>query len=428
MNGWMRGAVAIAAGTAGLAVVPVTHAGETESATRTILVAQNQARVPADRPSMFAGTSADGRYVAFASAATNLVPVPAGTAINVYLRDERSSTVELISRTPSAAPGHLGSGGPHLPVTPDGRFVAFDSLSADLVPGDANGVQDVFVRQRGPAPRTILVSVATTGAQANGPSITQAISADGRYVLFTADATNLVPGDTNGQRDVFVRDTRNRTTERVDVSTAGTQTNGYSPLAAMSGDARYVVFQSTATNLVSGDTNGAVDVFVRDRLSGTTERVSVDNAGQQLPNGGVQPSISADGRYVVFSATGPGGVMQVYLRDRVARTTRLVSLNSAGVPADTGAGLASISPDGHLVLFASGAGNLGGPRLGGGAYLRDLRSGTTVLASVNDAGTPASLPAFPLAAYDHGGLFRSMATNLVPGTPVNFLRVYLRTD
>jgi hypothetical protein len=140
------------------------------------------------------------------------------------------------------------------PLSADGRFVAFDSFATNLVPGDTNNRRDVFVRDR-QGGTTRRVSLGSGGAQGNGDSVLPSISAGGRFVAFISGATNLVPGDTNGFIDVFVRDRQAGTTERVSLGPDGVQGNG--------GDSRFVAFTSGATNLVPGDTNGVEDVFVR---------------------------------------------------------------------------------------------------------------------------------------------------------------------
>jgi len=155
-------------------------------------------------------------------------------------------------------------------ISPDGRYVAFDSAASSLVSGDTNAKSDVFVRDR-LSGTTERVSLTSLGAQGNGNSFRPAISADGRYVAFDSEASNLVSGDTNTTTDIFVRDRQSGTTERVSVDSLGAQGIGYSPYASISADGRYVAFDSDASSLVSGDTNVATDVFVRDRQSGTTE-------------------------------------------------------------------------------------------------------------------------------------------------------------
>src|SRR5207244_1030496 len=151
----------------------------------------------------------------------------------------------------------------------DGRFVACVSSAANLVAGDTNGATDVFVhdRQTGTTER---VSVASDGTEGNAASAGAALSADGRFVAFHSTATNLVAGDTNGATDVFVHDRQTGTTERVSVDSDGTQGNGPSAGAALSADGGLVAFHGTATNLVAGDANGAYDVFVHDRAVSTT--------------------------------------------------------------------------------------------------------------------------------------------------------------
>src|SRR5207244_3637084 len=154
--------------------------------------------------------------------------------------------------------------------------VAFDSDASNLVPGDTNDAPDVFVRDR-VAGKTERISVSSSGAQGNDGSVSPSISADGRYVAFVSRSTNLVSGDTNAQYDVFVRDRLAGTTECVSVSTSGQLGNSASSGASMSADGRYVAFYSSSSNLVPGDTNGKSDVFVRDRATGITERVSVSS-------------------------------------------------------------------------------------------------------------------------------------------------------
>jgi Tol biopolymer transport system component len=191
-------------------------------------------------------------------------------------------------------------------ISAGGRFVAFPSESPGLVPGDTNGAEDVFVRDRrtGAVER---VSVASDGGQADGTSRAVAISADGRVVAFGSFATNLVPGDANAKPDVFVHDRATGVTERVSVSSRGVQGNDESFLPALSADGRFVAFVSLATNLVPGDTNATWDVFVRDRRTGRTERVSLGTRGNQVDGGDLhQPDITADGAEVAFESAGAG--------------------------------------------------------------------------------------------------------------------------
>ncbi|MGH8881247.1 MAG: hypothetical protein ACRD0P_28525, partial [Stackebrandtia sp.] len=180
-------------------------------------------------------------------------------------------------------------------ISADGRYVTFSSGASNLVPGDTNATYDVFVRDRRTG-ATSRVSVASDGSQANDTSDGPAFSADGRYVAFVSLADNLVPGDTNGAHDVFVHDRRTGATSRVSVASDGRQANHASSGPAVSADGRYIAFGSLADNLVPGDTDGWLDVFVHDRETGATTRVSVASDGSQGNNLSFEAVVSADGR------------------------------------------------------------------------------------------------------------------------------------
>ena len=186
-------------------------------------------------------------------------------------------------------------------ISADGRYVAFDSGATNLVPGDTNRTSDVFVHDRLTG-KTTRVSVATGGRQANGGSWEPSISADGRYVAFSSGADNLVPGDTNWTSDVFVHDRLTGKTTRVSVATGGRQADGPSNQPSISADGRYVAFSSGADHLVPGDPDRWDDIFVHDRLTGKTTRVSVAIGGWEGNGDSERPSISADGRYVAFQS------------------------------------------------------------------------------------------------------------------------------
>jgi len=179
--------------------------------------------------------------------------------------------------------------------------VVFESDASNLVPGDTNGRYDIFLRDR-QTDTTTRLSVSSAGTQGNDSSLAPSISADGRYVVFESDASNLVPGDTNGRYDIFLRDRQTGTTTRLNVSSTGTQGNGVSGRPSISADGRYVAFNSDASNLVPGDTNGRNDIFLRDRQTGTTTRLSVSSTGVQGDGHSYDPFISADGRYVAFNS------------------------------------------------------------------------------------------------------------------------------
>lgn len=193
-------------------------------------------------------------------------------------------------------------------ISADGLLVVFESSATNLVPGDTNTSDDIFLRDLSNG-TTARVSVATGGVEANGHSYAPAISGDGRFVVFHSSATNLVTGDTNAFDDVFLHDTQTGTTTRLSVSTGGTQGNGDSQFARISDNGNRIIFHSYASNLVGSDTNGTpaaftgLDVFVRDRNANTTVRVSLTNGGAQSNGDSGNPAISADGRYVVFQSS-----------------------------------------------------------------------------------------------------------------------------
>jgi archaellum component FlaF (FlaF/FlaG flagellin family) len=217
-------------------------------------------------------------------------------------------------RVSVATGGTQGNGDSFIPaISADGRYVTFQSIASNLVPGDTNSTFDVFVRDRRSG-TTQRVNVATDGTQANGDSFSLAISADGRYVTFQSIASNLVPGDTNDRTDVFVRDLRSGTTQRVSVATGGTQANGDSDIPAISADGRYVAFESGASNLVPGDTNHSEDVFVRD-LKGAPPPPSNQFTVSRIKT-------EADGT-ITFSVRVPGrgsvDVLETAWKDNLAR-------------------------------------------------------------------------------------------------------------
>ena len=285
--------------------------------------------------------SEDGRYVAFESWATNLVPGDTNGGGDAFVHDRQKGLTELVSVDSSGNQGNGWSGisvWARSTISGDGRYVAFDSQATSLVPGDTNGQPDVFVRDR-QAGTTELVSVTSSGSQGSDDSEVSSISQDGRYVAFESYASNLVPFDSNGVRDCFVHDCQTGVTERVSVDSSGAQGNGESRASSISEDGHYVAFQSESNNLVKGDTNGAVDCFVHDRQTGVTERVSVDSSAAQGNSYSWSCSISPDGRFVVFASPAtnlvPGdtnSVSDIFVRDRSC-TDAFDSYCTAGISA-----------------------------------------------------------------------------------------------
>ena len=244
----------------------------------------------------WASISADGRYVAFQSLASNLVLNDTNDVDDIFVHDRQTGQTTRVSLSSggSEGNGHCWDAS----ISADGRYVAFHSLASNLVPDDTNGESDVFVHDRQTG-ETARVSLSSGGTEGNSSSGSPSISADGRYVAFVSLATNLVPGD-NKFWDTFVHDRQTGQTTRVSMSSGGKKGNGGSGNPSISADGRYVAFNSDATNLVPGDTNGVVDVFVHDRQTGQTVRVSLSWDGSEGNDASCNPSISADGRYVAF--------------------------------------------------------------------------------------------------------------------------------
>ncbi len=306
--------------------------------------------------------SSDGRYVAFFSYATNLAAEDTNASPDCYLHDLATGVTTLLSAAPS---GQAANGGSRYPAfSGDVRFVAFHSVATDFGPVDTNGKRDIYLRELATGAME-LVSVATDGSQADGDCSNPVLSHDGRFVVFESSASNLAPGEANGTLDVFARDRLLGITLRVSVSSSGAGANGYAQLPNVSADGRFVVFNSDADNLVLGDTNFASDVFVRDLVLGLTERVSTSSAGVQANGYNYDASISADGRWVAFPSRAinlaPGdlnGVYDIFLHDRLTGTTEIVTQGFAGDAADGQALYPSISSDGRYIAFDGAATNL----------------------------------------------------------------------
>jgi Tol biopolymer transport system component len=379
--------------------------------------------------------TADGGFVAFQSRATNLAFGDTNDSQDIFVRDLQNGTTARVSVATGGAQGDGNSSFPS--ISADGRFVAFQSLATNLVVGDTNGISDVFVHDRLTG-STARVSVGPAGAQSDFNSQNASISADGRYVAFESDATNLVAGDTNFVQDVFVHDRLNGTTERVSVDAAGMEAtqNSFSP--SISSDGRYVSFTSAATTLVAGDTNGFWDIFVRDRVGATIERVSLSTAGAQGNFLSFESAISGDGRFVAFGslasnlvAGDANGAADVFVRDRLNASTERVSIDSGGLPGNMNSNMPAISPDGRFVAFGSSATNLVAGDTNGrdDVFLRDRTSGTTERISLATGGAQADANSQAPPAVSHDGrfvAFGSLATNLVAGDTNGVDDVFLR--
>ncbi len=309
----------------------------------------------ADTPAI----SGDGRYVAFVSDDKDLVPGGNGNFYQVFLRDRVTGVTSRISTKINGNQGTDDSGSPSL--SNDGRYIAFESDSPGFVVGDKNDWTDVFVRDR-VTNTTQRVSLTSTGAEADTGGEDPSISGTGAVVAFTSGEA-LVPSDTNDLDDIYVRNVATNTTKLVSVATNGTQTNGASRSPAISADGRFVAFTSVATNLDGiADTNNAPDVFVRDLLTGATQRASLNASGGLAHGIAAAPSISGDGRFVAYQTTASdaieadtNGVVDAYVFDRASATTSRVSTDQLGTELPEGGIAPVLSADGQSVTFASAA-------------------------------------------------------------------------
>jgi Tol biopolymer transport system component len=377
--------------------------------------------------------SGDGRLVAFDSNAV-LAPGAAHGVRNVYVYERSTGAISLVSVGLNGVPSNGDS--QRATVSTDGRFVAFWSAADNLVDGDTNGVTDAFVRDR-QTNTTTRVSVGPDGRQANGASARPVISGDGNLVAFESAASNLLPdnvlgkkGDTNGVRDVYVYNRSAQTTVRVSVGSDGKEGRGESVRPSISADGHYVAFQSLAA-FDPADTNGKTDVYVHDMSSGTTQLVSVSPGGAVGDQGSFSPSVSADGRYIAYwsnahnlVADDTNGVADVFVADRTTGRTERVSVGTDGAESDGASSDPSISRDGRYVSFWSAATNLVPGDTNGkrDVFVVDREKGTTQRVSVASDGTQGNGDSYSpcVAVIDDGRVavaFDSASTNFGGNRP-----------
>lgn len=292
---------------------------------------------------------------------------------HAYWQDSSNSTSGYASR--NSTTGILGNGASSLlSVDDSGRYVAFLSWADNLVANDNNGKRDVFVHDTNTG-ETVRASQNKLGVEANNHSLDPSMSRDGKYLIFSSSASNLLDGsgntDTNSHQDIFRIDvpelfdssTPLPAPELVSLDSAGLQGNGHSTYNAANEDGSIIAFSSTATNLVTGDTNNSQDIFVKNMVTGSVERANVDSAGNQALAPSYYPTINADGRYVAFQTHAPlvtsaPAISNIYRRDRTTQETTIVSVSSNGSFGDGGSYEADISADGNQIVFESESTNL----------------------------------------------------------------------
>ncbi len=416
-----------------LAAASPALAGKAKTTRVSVTSSGAQANRPLVADSFDPSISADGRLVAFESFASDLAPGDTNGLLDVFVHDPRTGETRRVT----TSGGYFVTGVLATSISADGRLVA-----------ETNG-SDVFVHDLRTG-ETKLVSVSSSGAEANRPCLYPSISADGRSVAFQSDASNLVPGDRNGQRDVFVHDLRTGKTRRVSLSSSGAQANGVGNHASfhpsISADGRLVAFDSYASNLVPHDTNGRRDVFVHDLRTGKTRRVSVSSRGRQGNGTSRYPSISADGRFVAFESHASNLVAgdtnhadDIFDRNLRTGKTRRVSVSSSGRQGNKTSGAVyhgnrnrpiSISAHGHIVAFNSHATNLvrHDTNHSFDVFAHDVRTGETRRVSVSSSGRQGNRNsgAVSISADGRFVAFDSAASNLVPGDTNNDWDVFRR--
>jgi Tol biopolymer transport system component len=320
----------------------------------------------------------------------------------------------------------------------NGRYVAFVSLADDIVPGDTNRGEDLFVRDL-KIGKTQRVSVSSTGAQANNSLMNimnHAVTGTGRYVAFGSTARNLVKGDTNGTYDCFVRDLTKKTTVRASLGVGGVQGNDTAGSCLVTDDGNSAVFTSFANNLVPGDTNDMPDVFVRNLVTGAVHRITVTPTGQQAARGGILMDMTPDGRLIVIESISgdlvPGDtndeVDQFVYDRRTGRMTQVDVASDGTRPALSGEE-GSISADGSRVAFETRASlDPADTNQLYDIYVHDLASSHTALASLGRNGVVGDGNSQRATLSGDGSVvaFDSAADNLFPGDVNNAADIFSR--
>ncbi len=390
-----------------------------------------------------ASFSADGRKVIFTSHADNLVPNDTnGIAADVFVKDLNTGAVTLVSTNSAGKQGNHDVYDDHAYFSPDGTKIVFASAASNLVAHDLNNTYDIFVKNL-TTDAVTRVSTDSHGNQANHISYGSTFSPDGSKVLFESDASNLVAHDTNGGTDLFLKDLNTGLITRINTALNGTDADyGFQgDVATFSPDGTKVVFDSIATNLVSGDTNLDHDVFVKDLVTGVNTRVSTDSAGQEGNGWSSNGIFSPDGHKILFTSSASNlvahdtnGVSDIFVKDLVTGITTRVDTDSAGNQANYSVGLegasynwhnAAFSQDGSKVVFISDATNLVAGSVEGqsNVFVKDLATGAVTLVSTDGAGHEGNYGSYDASFSPDGSkvLFTSHAENLVAGgTSFNF--------
>jgi hypothetical protein len=341
-----------------------------------------------------------------------------------------------ISRVSLSSSGMQGDGlSRQFGISRDGRLVSFMSDATNLVANDTNGARDIFVRNRENG-LTVRVSVASNGVQADGDSNSGVISRTGRYVAFHSAATNLVANDTNGSNDVFVHDLLTGQTRRASVSSEGAEADSGAVWPSISRDGRFISFRSGSTNLVPGDTNGVDDTFVYDMISGTTRRTSITTSGGEINDTAIRDELSADGRYIAVATRATNvvdgetdGFVNIYVYDWRKGSVALATVGWNGEPANGDSGQMDFSTDGAYMAFWSQASNLVPDDTNDTSdvfvWNRVDRSITRVSISSDGQQADGESTTCYISHEGHLVYFASLASNLVAGDTNGFRDLYV---
>lgn len=368
--------------------------------------------------------SANGRYVVFKSLASDLVSDDTNGVQDIFIYDRTGNTTKRVSLNTANSNPNGASDSPAL--SGDASLVVFASTATNLVSGDTNAVKDIFLRDRD-TNQTARISVSSSGAQANAASAAPDISADGRFIVFSSAASNLVNGDTNGATDIFLFDRDNSTVSLVSKSSSGFGAEGASTNPVISADGRFIAYESVAANIDSADTNAVKDVFLYDRVNDLTSVVSVSSGGVIGNNMSSSPAISADGRYIAFQSLAsnfPGasanGYYDIFVHDHINQTTSHVSMDNTSGLANNASTDPVISANGRYVAFESSANDLidGDDNNNVDVFLRDRTTNTTTLLSVTTGTDEQANESSGEATISFNGRFigfNTAASNLVSG-------------
>src|SRR5579859_2944122 len=402
-------------------------------ASPTQLVSVNTAGTQANARSSYttnSATSADGRFIAFSSGATNLSANAGNGQTHVYLRDAQSATTMLVDLANDWTPANSGASNPT--ISSNGRYIAFVCQASNLPLASSSGAFGVYLRdlQLGQTERE---DVTSRGSGANGSSSTEpTVSADGRFVAFVSNATNLVPGIVTTNSQIYVRDRKTGNVVLASIGNDGSPATQGALLPSISADGRYVAFLSNSTNLVLHNTGGSAQVYIRDLQSGSTSVASVANDGSAANSGVLldyrTPALSADGRYVAFMSNAtnlvPGSIdangdLRAFMRDLQSQKTILVDTDALGLPLSQGGTGPTISADGRFIAYA----------IYNQTVVRDMTGGHSVVVSVAADGTPGnntSLDTAPPSISSAGTdiAFGSSATNLISNDTNNAVNIY----